>query len=164
MSDSSIISWIKSEKFRVSPFPFYSLEISAKFCGCVCVTALGSVAAPPLASDEDTYTCWSLVTGFHLCSIPCLCAWAHDSPQLFHAALAISEASSQPLSVISTTPSETMNIFVGSPLGIWRFKLSGPFLPGMAQLPSRLCCWWFAEHLCFTQEASQRTSLLLKPS
>lgn len=130
----------------------------------VCVMALGNATAPPLASNEGTYTCWSLAIDFFLHSIPCPCAWAYYGPWLFHAALVISEPSSQPLSVMTTTLSRTMNIPVGSPLGIRKFKLSDPFLPGMAQLPSLLCCWWFAVHLRFTQEARHRTSLLLEPS
>lgn len=91
------------------------------------------------------------------------CAWAHYGPWLFHAALAMSEPSSQPLSIMSTTLLGTMNIFVGSPLGFRRFKLSHPFLPGMAQLPSLLCWWWFAAHLCFTQEARHRISCSWNP-
>lgn len=104
--------------------------MAAKLCGCACVVALGSEAAPPQHLMR-VFGHWSLSH-----SIPCPCAWVHYGFWLFYAALANSEPSSQPLSAMSTTLSGTKNILWALLWAAGDSKLSDPFLPGC--------------HLCFT--------------
>lgn len=95
--------------------------------------ALGSEAAPPQASNEGLWSLVSISIAF-----PCLCAWVHYGLWLFYAALANSEPSSQPLSAMSTTHSGTVNILWALLWAAGDSKLSDPFLPRLARLPSLL--------------------------
>lgn len=107
--------------------------------------ALGSAAAPPLASDEDIYTYWSLVISFYLCSIPCPCAWAHYGPWLFHAALAVNPPHN--LSWSCPQPSQGQWIF------LWSLLWSSGDLN--CQIPS--CLEWLSWHHSFADDGLLHT-------
>ena len=104
--NSSAISWIKSDKFRVSPFPFHSLEMAGWFCGFVC-------------GSENPSTCWSLVIGLYFQGISCPCASAHCSFQLCHPAPAYIEPLSPTSLIHAHNPLRDTENCCGLFSGLW---------------------------------------------
>lgn len=141
--NSSVISWIKSDKLRISQSPFHSLEMAVKFCEFACGRHWGLRQLLHRHPMRTTATCWSLVIGlFPQHPLPlCKCAlWPPAFPHCSCLHWTLTTNLSQP----RPQPSQGhWNLLWAVLWASGDSKLSEPFSPRLAQLLSLLCC-------CFT--------------